>query len=99
MKDVLRATGRVFSLQQWVAPGLALTGTRRSNRYRFVWSSSDGIEPKPRQNWRTGCAIIARSTAPTMVSCERPSPNPVTMPAKRRGRSRSLPDGGLHERG
>lgn len=44
-------------------------------------------EPKTRLNWRTGCAIIARSTAPTMVSCERPSPNPVTMPAKRQGHS------------
>ena len=24
-------------------------------------------------SWRTGCAIIARSTAPATVSCERPS--------------------------
>ena len=29
--------------------------------------------PRPRVSWRTGCAIIARSTAPATVSCERPS--------------------------
>ncbi len=39
--------------------------------------------PKTRVSWRTGCAIIARSTAPAMVSCEKPSTNPVTTPAKR----------------
>jgi hypothetical protein len=32
--------------------------------------------PKTRVSLRTGCAIIARSTAPAMVSCERPSPKP-----------------------
>jgi len=37
--------------------------------------------------------------APTMVSCERPSPNLVTMPPNGEGVPRSLPDGGLHERG
>ena len=69
------------------------------NRTNLIGIALYGVAAKTRVSWRTGCAIIARSTAPAMVSCERPSPNPVTTPANGEGVPRSLPEAGLHERG
>jgi len=80
VKDVLRATGASFSLQQWVAR--TCPDRNRADLIGIVYGVAAMAEPKTAPELATGCAIIARSTAPTMVSCERPSTNPVTMPAK-----------------
>src|ERR1700686_2218646 len=82
-KGVLRgAVARLFLCSN----GLLRTCQDR-NRTNLIGIALYGVAamagPKTRVSWRTGCAIIARSTAPAMVSCEKPSPNPGTTPAKR----------------